>query len=107
MCTHRHLISNQIQGGHEKSGLRNTILKQEFFLTAKEANKQYFSVHLFVKLLIPFLSVTCFFLTASFTEIFTEYLLHDKHCSKYFTSINSLNPYSPIRWVELLSLFYI
>lgn len=30
-CVHTYLISNQIQGVHEKSGLRNTTLKQEIF----------------------------------------------------------------------------
>ena len=31
VCIHgTHSISNQIQGGHEKSGLRNTTVKQEF-----------------------------------------------------------------------------
>lgn len=85
-------MSNQNQGGRKNSGLRNTTLKSEFFLTAKEANTKYFSVHLFVKLLIPFLSATCFFLKQLLNTYYVTLLLSTLH-----TSINSLHPYSPIR----------
>lgn len=33
--TQTYLIANQIQGGHEKSGLQNTTLKQEYFSNSK------------------------------------------------------------------------
>lgn len=33
--TQTYLIANQIQGGHEKFGLRNTTLKQEYFFNSK------------------------------------------------------------------------